>query len=507
MAAAWLCQQQLPRAEVVLLESGPRLGGVLRTTRQDGWLIEHSADMFATDPSDAIQLCQQLGIQDELLPTSPIGRSAWVVRDSRLYPVPRGLALMIPHRLDSLLTTPILSRAGSYRAVAERWIPRREDRSDESLRQFATRRFGNEMFERLIQPLVGGIYSADPNQLSMQAALARFVEAERLHGSLTAAAWQQRLRQSAPGQSPRPTTAEPISTRQPLAVTTAQSARLARPGSAGSADHETAGARYGMFVAPRYGMQSLVDHLQRALQRVEVRLNVRVDDVVPGINRECDPYQIHWTERDRRRSSDFDAAILAAPASTTARLLRSIEPESGMASGEINAASMAIVALGFDVRQLHRLPECFGFVVPEIEQRAVMACSVSSQKFEGRAPQGKVLLRCFIGGQMHEDRVDWDDSTLLDAALRDLNQWVGVDGAPELARVFRWRRAMPQYELGHRERVARVHAALAHHPRIAVCGNAWSGVGIPACIASARHAVNRIAGTSSDPHDRTHDAP
>lgn len=497
MTAAWLCQKQVPGARVVLLEFSSRLGGVLRTTRQDGWLIEHSADMFTTESSDAVQLCRDLGILDELISTSPIGRSAWVAKGTMLYPVPRGLALMLPHRLDSLLTTPIMSRAGNYRAIAERWIPRREDTSDESLSQFATRRFGRETFERLIQPLVGGIYSADPDRLSMRAALARFVEAEQRYGSLTAAAWHQRYRSGAAAQPRDHETPDQDHSRQPVAFTPAESARQIPTATTAGADRDAAGARYGKFVAPRNGMQSLVDHLQHALQRVDVRLDAKVDNVSPDQSREGASFQIHWTEHGERRSSEFDAVIVATPAPTTSSLLRSMDPELAQVTGAINAASMAIVVLGFDMRQLRQLPECFGFVVPEIERCNVMACSVSSQKFAGRAPKGKVLLRCFIGGQMHGDRVAWSDATLRDAALADLTKWIGIDGDPELVRVFRWHRAMPQYELGHLDRVSRVQSLLAAHPRLAVCGNAWSGVGIPACIASARRAVQRVMNSAS----------
>ena len=184
LAAAHRLQQLDPALEIILLEAGSRLGGVLETVRRDDFLIERSADNFITNVPWGVDFCRQLGFESELLPTTSQLRQALVVCRGRLEPVPPGFMLMAPTRVWPLLTTPILSPWGKLRLLGERFVPRRRDSSDESLGSFARRRFGRETFERIVQPLVGGIYTADPERLSLRATLNRFVEMERRWGSL-----------------------------------------------------------------------------------------------------------------------------------------------------------------------------------------------------------------------------------------------------------------------------------------------------------------------------------
>ena len=215
LAAAHRLVTLEPATDVVVFEADERVGGVLQTDRIDGYLVERSADSFITNIPAGVELCRELGLADELLPTNAARRKAQIVREGRLHAVPAGFQLLTPSQIWPLVTTPLLSVGGKLRMLREAFIARRADSGDESLASFAVRRFGREAYERLIQPLVGGIYTADPHQLSMRAALPKFVELEQKHGSLMRAARHL--------------------------------------GGDGAAAKQGAGARYGLFVAPREG--------------------------------------------------------------------------------------------------------------------------------------------------------------------------------------------------------------------------------------------------------------
>ncbi|HWA99429.1 MAG TPA: protoporphyrinogen oxidase [Pirellulales bacterium] len=447
LAAAHRLVELDPRLELTLFEASDRLGGVLQTERRDGYLIERSADNFITNVPWAIDLCRRLGLSDDLLPTRAADRRAFVVRRGRLYPVPEGFTLMAPTRIAPLVTTPLLSVRGKLRLLAEALVPRRPDAgTDESLASFVTRRFGRETFQRLVQPLVGGIYTADAEQLSLAATLPRFLEMEREHGSLIRAMLRQRKSRSASGAG-------------------------------------ESGARYSLFTAPREGMSMLIDALVARLPAATARCNTPVAELglVEG----------RWSIAGAVEL--FDAVILATPAPVAARQLAAVAPELSTELAQIAYAGSAVVVLGYRQEQFARPLAGFGFVVPEIERRDILAVSYSSQKYEGRAPEGRALLRVFIGGATRPELIDRPDHELQRIAERELGELLGVRGAPELVEVVRWHGAMPQYHLGHIERLARIQRLAAALPGLALAGNAYQGVGIPHCVHSGEAAAERMA--------------
>ena len=451
LAAALRLEQKAPQSHVTLVESADRLGGVLQTRLKNGYLIEHSADMFTTELGIMPALCRDLGLENELIPTNTVGRRAFVAKGHRLHPVPNGFSMMLPHRMDSILDSELLDPAGRLRLLAERWVPRSDGESDESLESFAVRRFGQQAFEQLIQPLISGIYSADPKKLSMRAALGRFVSMERDHGSLILAAKAMK----------QPTSLE-----------------------AGSS-----GARYGIFLALKNGMQSLIDRMAESLKRTRIVYNTQVKSVLPIAEGR---WQIQAANTGWPDLEPIDGLILAARADVAGKLLSSLNTGLSRQLSAIENASMAIVIMAVDASQIPQAPECFGFVVPEVEGRNLVACSFASNKFPGRAPQGKVLLRCFIGGSLHAERVKLDDEELFAMARQDLAELIGFRGEPEFQQVIRWSECMPQYHVGHLEGKTAIEQQMAGLAGIELAGNSYGGVGIPVCVASGQRAADRL---------------
>jgi protoporphyrinogen/coproporphyrinogen III oxidase len=446
LAAAHRVIELAPRTRLTLFEAGGRLGGVLQTERHDGYLIEQSADNFITNVPWGTDLCRRVGLGDQLLQTQEAQRRAFVVRDGRLLPVPVGFHLLSPSRVWPLVRSPLLSWPGKLRVLCEPLIRRRRDNSDESLASFARRRLGREAFERLVQPLVAGIYTADAEQLGMAAALPRFVEMERQSGSLIRAAWPERFRA---GDGPN-----------------------------------TSGARYGMFVAPREGMSSLVAAIAQRLPKGSVRCGSRVTQLSPRSS--------GWRLMVGDETTEFDAVIVALPSFVVADLLAGIGPELSESLQRIMYAGSAIVVLGYRRDQITYTFEGFGFVVPSIERRAILAASYSSAKFEGRAPDDHVLIRVFLGGAERPDQLELDDARLTDLATAELSALLGTRGDPEWTRVVRWPRSMPQYHVGHVELVKRIEQLAAQWPTLALAGNAYHGVGVPNCIHSGEEAAERV---------------
>lgn len=451
LAAAHRLRELDPAVEFDLLEASDALGGVLQTHRQQGYLLEYSADNFITNVPWALDLCRRIGYDRELIETRAENRRALVVCRGRLVPVPDGFLLMAPNKLWPMLTTPILSWRGKLRLLNELLIRRRRETGDESLASFARRRLGREAFERLVQPLVGGIYTADSEQLSLAATMPRFQEMERRHGSLIRAAWKERRASQPPGS----------------------------------------GARYSLFVAPREGMADLVATLAAKLPSHSLHLSSPVARLEPTADGR---WLVHLAtvNPDSPTANAYDAVILTAPAPAAARLLAGAAPELAADLARISYAGSAIALVGYRREQIAHPLDGFGFVVPEIEQRTILAASFSSQKFEGRAPAGHVLLRVFLGGAARPALVELPEDKIRQIVLRELGELIGARGEPGLFQVARWGGAMPQYHLGHVELVQRIEARAARLPGLALAGNAYHGVGVPNCIHSGELAAERV---------------
>lgn len=445
-----------PHLSVTLFEQEDRIGGVLETSVQDGFLFEWGADNFVTNVPWAVDLCRRIGFADELLETDSKHRGAFVVRRGRLRRIPQGFIIMAPSRVWPVVATPILSPWGKLRMAAEFFVPRRRDRADESLASFVIRRFGRETYDRLVQPLIGGIYTGDPRLLSLQATMPRFRDMEERHGSLIRAVMSQAARPS-------------------------------------QAERASSGGRYSMFVAPRRGISSLLQALIDRLPAHTIQLGTRVRRLM----RQPDGVWQVELDNGHPAPSPFDAVVVAAPARAAARLVEPIDNELSQSLTRIHHSGCCIVSLAYRRSQVAHPLDGFGFVVPAIENRQILSGSFSSVKYPGRAPAGHVLIRVFIGGALQEELLHWTDDQLVEIAQRELADLLGIQGGPLLHRLARLPGSMPQYYVGHRERVAAIHERAAAAGGLFLTGNAYSGVGIPFCVhageRTAQHVVDFLA--------------
>lgn len=443
MAAAYELTRN-PAVEVTLLERNPRAGGVLQTEHRDGWIFDHAADNFIVQPDAAVQLCEEIGITDQLVSPSADDRRALIVHEGKLVATPEGLALMRPTRLRSVLTTPLLSWRAKLRLMIEPLIPRKKNREDESLASFVRRRLGNEFLERIVQPLIAGIYTGDAELLSVQATVPQVVEMEQKYGSLFRAT---------------------LATR--------------RSGSE-KASRQASGARYGQFRALKNGSHGLIEAIESKLPQGTVRLAHEVRSITRD---DSGQWRI---ETEGGYQGSFDGVVLALPAPSSARLLETACPVASQELKGIAYASSAIALLGIRASDLPKPLEGFGFVVPQIEGREVLSVSYASKKYPGRAPEGFHLLRVFMGGALRPDLMQFDDQALIAKACKEVRELLGLKGDPVLTKLVRWEQRMPQYHVGHVQRIARVREALSECRGLVVAGNGMDGVGIPQCVRTAR---------------------
>ena len=443
LSAAYRLAQIAPKAVVHTYDRRNRVGGVLTTMNRNGFQIEQSADNFITTVPWGVKLCKELGLGDHLVQTNPNYRRTYVVRKGRLHLLPDGFLMLAPTKLWPMATTPILSPFGKLRAGFELFVPSRKNDGDESMADFIRRRLGREVFERLVEPLVSGVYAADMEKLSVMATLPRFREMERDHGSLIRAMQKQ------------------------LAAN--RSANLS----------EQSGARYSMFVTLRNGLSSLCDALAARLPEDSLKLGCDVSILKKTGE--------SWTVNDSR----YDAVILATETHAAAKLLAASHLELSEKLAAVPHEGTAIATFAFDTVQLKQVVRGMGFVVPKIEKSPILAGSFSSFKYEHRAPDGNILIRVFAGGARAPEFAEMPEERLVPILLAELKRVVRIDGDPLFSTVAHWPRTMPQYHVGHRELIRDIETLCAADPTLALAGNSFHGVGIPNCIKSGFDAAEK----------------
>ena len=451
-----------PETQIVVFDRRPRIGGVLETVTRDGHQIEQSADNFITTVPWGIDLCCELGIDSELVQTNADYRRTYVVRHGRLHLLPDGFLMMAPTKLWPLATTPLLSPFGKLRAGLELLLPARRDDSDESMAHFVKRRLGREVFERLVEPLISGVYAADMEKLSVLATMPRFRDMERTHRSLILAMRSQML----------------------------QKRRADRM--TGQKNDQESGARYSMFVTLRSGLSRLCETLAAHLPPDALRLDCEIVSLAK--ERPSESGRTQWSLRNSRGETEsFDHVIAALPAHAAARLLRDPLPEIGERLGRIEHQGTAIVTLAFRPEQIRQSIRGMGFVVPTIERSPLLAGSFSSLKYEHRVPNDNLLLRLFAGGARAPEMAEMPDAELIPLLCKELKRIIRVDGDPIFTVTAHWPRTMPQYHVGHRELIADTQTLLLQEPTIRLAGNYIQGVGIPNCMHSGQIAAESLA--------------
>jgi oxygen-dependent protoporphyrinogen oxidase len=446
-----LAREQGADVAIALVERDDRLGGKISTDRVDGFVIEGGPDSFITQKPWALELCRELGLEDRLIGTNDAQRTTFVLRKGKLRKMPDGLMMIVPTRFMPFVTSDLISWPGKLRMGMDLFLPRRTDDGDESLAHFIRRRLGNEALEVLAEPLMGGIHVADAEILSLQATFPRFIDTERKYGSLT---------------------------RGMIAARKAAQAHEA-------AFKANGHPKMSMFTTLRGGLRELVDAIAAALDGVEVLTGC----AVAALDCDGDGYTLRL---DDGRTLAADAVVLAAPAYASAALLCSVQPELADMLDAVKYVSTATVSLGFDADGFEHPLDGFGFVIPRQEPTRLLACTWTSTKFPQRATPGTVLLRAFIGGPRREELVDLDDEALVRLVRDELRTIMGIHAAPTVARVFRWHRANPQYEVGHLERVDQMDALCP--PGVLLAGSAYRGVGLPDCIHQGQRAARAALG-------------
>jgi len=438
-----LHRRQIP---FVLLERGPRVGGVILSEAVDGFVVDAGPDALLIQKPEGIKLCEELGLGDRLVATK-LPRIAYIQRGGELHPLPAASVLGIPTEWRPFIKTRLFSWPGKIRMGMELFIPRRTDPADESIGAFMTRRFGREATTYLAEPLLAGIHAGDVDRLSIKALFPRFVEAERTQGSLLKAFRPKR----------------PTSSQLPAPSSRTEGAFKSLPG----------------------GLSELVDAVVKALPADAIQLNTHVTQI--GGN---GPFVVR---REDGAHLDTRALVLATPAFATSAMTSDLDADLSRVCGEISYASVATIALAFRRDQVVHPLTGSGFVVPRVENTGIMAGSWLSSKWPHRAPEGSVLLRTFVGGARDPQAIERSDRELVDLSIRALRPLLGISGEPSFTRVFRWKNANAQHEVGHLERVAAVDRAVSRHPGLYVTGSGFRGTGIPDCVADGRATAAQVA--------------
>ena len=425
-----------------ILESRPRLGGVIQTERVEGCTIEAGPDSFLSAKPAALELLRELGLGDEVIGSNDHLRVTCVRRGGRLVPLPDGLMMMVPTKIMPLLTTRLVSWRTKIRMGMELFRAPEPKPDDESVAQFIEEHYGSEAVDYLAEPLLSGIYGGNPGELSVTSVLPRFVELANRYGSLTRGVLAMRAKATSTG-APVP-----------------------------------------LFRTLKGGLGQMVDAITYAMRgRFEAR-----ECRVQAVERSGEGFRLHlhgdWM--------DADHLVVATEAHNAATLLGAVDGRLADLLGEVPYSSSMTVALGFDAADFARPPDGFGFLVPKKERQRLVACTWIGTKFDYRVPEGKVVARCFLGGMDDAGILGESDETILAAVASELREIAGVTAQPRFSRIFRWPRSMAQYTVGHPRRVAEMEARVAAIPGLYLAGNAYQGIGIPDCIRMGRAAAEKI---------------
>jgi len=428
--------------EFVVYESSPRFGGVLFTEQVESCLVEAGPDSFLTEKPWAADLCRRLGMEDQLIGSNDGDRKTYILVKGKLVPMPDGLMFMVPTQLSPAILSSLFSPATKLRVAREWWYPARLSNGDESVAALVERHYGAEMVDRLADPLLAGVYGGEAAQLSVRAVLPRFVEMESKYGSLGRGmlAARKNVKRSQPAPS--------------------------------------------IFSSLKGGMQQLGEALVARLPPWALRAN----SPVQAVQRQ----DRGWVVSAGYASDQFDAVIVATPATAAAPLLEIASAELASELKAISYSSSVTVALGFDQDVRANLPAGFGFLVPRREGKRLLAATFVHNKFPHRAPQDRALLRCFLGGSRDEQVLQLTDENILNIVRDELRQILGVKADPLFTRLYRWKSAMAQYTVGHLERLQRIEGLVKPLPGLALAGNAYRGIGVPDCIRSGEAAVQQV---------------
>jgi len=432
-------------AKATLLESRPRLGGVIETVSQDGCTLEAGPDSFLSAKPAALELIEELGLAGQVIGSNDHLRVTFVRRNGKLVPLPDGLMMMVPTRILPLVTTRLIGWGTKVKMGMELFRAPKPHSEDQSVSEFIAEHYGAEAVEYLAEPLLSGVYGGDPDQLSVRSVLARFVELSAQYGSLTRGVLAER-------------------------------ARAARPG---SHNHPAP-----LFRTLRGGLGQLVAAVEAVIRgRIEIR-QARAETV----ERSAAGFRVRvagdWLEAGQ--------VVIATEAHSGSALLAGLDARAAELLASVPYSSSLVAALGFDASEFERPPAGFGFLVPRKERRVLTACTWVGTKFAYRVPDGKIVARCFAGGPDKAALLARSDEDLLDTVTAELQEIAGFRAQPRFRRIFRWPRAMALYPVGHAARIAELESRVAAMPGLYLAGNAYQGIGVPDCIRMGKAAAGKI---------------
>ena len=464
LAAAFSLYEQAASAGLpltcTLIEAGRDWGGKILTHHVGDLTIEAGPDSFLSQKPWGLELCNKLGLSGRLINTNEHQKKTFIYSRGRLRELPEGLVVIVPTKLGPFLSSGLVSWPGIMRMGMDLVLPARRAGGDESLASFFSRRLGREAFERVVEPLMAGIYAGDATQISLRATFPRFLDLEQKHGSLI---------------------------RGMLASRSAVQAASARPASA-------LGGRT-MFVTLRDGLAELVQALLTRLATAGAKLMTQQSVAAIRVRQTGTTHPIGWTydlTLENGPVISADAVVLATPAFVSADLVRPLSPIASELLGAIPYASTATVSLAYAAGTLGAEVDGFGFVVPRVERRDLLAATWTSLKWPHRAPASQTLVRCYLGGIGREAVLQEDDRALVRRVRDELKYIAGVTGEPAYAEVNRWERGMPQYTLGHLDRLEAIQRSLDRYPSLVLAGAAYRGIGIPDCIKDGSDAAASV---------------
>ena len=422
---------------ITLFEKNNRIGGNILTERTDGFLIEGGPDCFLSEKPWAIQLCERLGMGESLLRTNDEYRKTYILLNGHLHELPEGVILMIPTEIFPLLKSNLISLSGKIRMGMELFIPKKESSADESLSQFVRRRLGQEALDKIAAPLVAGVHAEDPDTMSVKSRFPRFVQMEEEYGSL-------------------------------IKGMIAKRREMRRAGSKGNKP------KYTMFMTLKDGLSEMPATIVQNLKMTKILTNREVAGV--------DKRDIFKISLKNGEVLDADTVVFATPSYETASLLTGINDSISALLNKIPYASTATVSLAFKKESISNPMNGFGFLVPRQEKRRITGATWVSRKFSYRSPDDSVLIRCFIGGSHNEKLVFLNDKDMIEMVKGELRDIMGITSEPLLTRIYRWEKAMPQYTIGHEERLSILDKKLSEYPGIFLTGSSYRGSGISECI-------------------------
>jgi protoporphyrinogen/coproporphyrinogen III oxidase len=426
--------------DYVLFESSSRLGGVLLTEHVEGCLVEAGPDSFLTEKPWASDLCREIGLGDQLIGSNDRDRKTYILVKDQLVPIPDGLMFMVPTKILPILWSPLFSTGTKIRMMQEWFHPPKKSTEDESVATFVERHYGPEMVDRLADPLLSGVYGGQAGQLSLRSVLPRFAEMEARHGSLG------RAMLSARRKAPKTAAAKPL------------------------------------FTSLKDGMQQMVESVISRLTATALHIKTPVQ----AVQRQGSG----WLVSAGYASDEFDGVIVATSVLDAAKL--GLPEKLSSALGGIEYTSSVTIALAYDQHVRRSLPLGFGFLVPRSEGRRLLAVTFVHNKFPHRAPEDRALLRCFLGSARDEKLLDVPDDEMLSVVRQELGHILNLAADPLFTRVYKWKDAMAQYNVGHIERIQAIEQACRELPGLALAGNAYHGIGVPDCVRAGTDAASSV---------------